>query len=175
MELINISNITMRNSGNAIFIRIGDRARLNQSHQNPGILRDVTISNVTAEITGFDCDVNYPFPAPRPEPRPNPLPASITGQPGAKVQNVTLSNFNLIYVGDATKPVVAKEAVPESPDAYPEYDQFGELPAWGLYVRHAEGLTLRDWRLQLRGKDSRPAIVYDDVTGLREEGVDIVA
>lgn len=175
MELINISNITMRNSGNAIFIRIGDRARLNQQHQNPGVLRDVTISNVTAEITGFDCDAGYPFPAPRPEPRPNPLPSSITGQPGAKIQNLTLSNFNLIYIGDATKPeaVVAKEAVPECPEVYPEYDQFGELPAWGLYVRHVEGLTLRDWRLQHRGKDPRPAIVYDDVRGLREEGVEV--
>ena len=45
------SNLTMRNVGNPLFIRMGDRGRIFQEAQKrPGIgtLRDVTITNVYA-------------------------------------------------------------------------------------------------------------------------------
>jgi hypothetical protein len=40
---------------------------------------------------------------------------------------------------------------------------FGELPASGLYVRHAAGLVLRDVRVRTVLADPRPALVLDDV------------
>ena len=44
---------------------------------------------------------------------------------------------------------------------------FGELPAWGFYVRHAEGLQMKNVVLKLKKFDYRPAIVFDDVDGLK--------
>jgi hypothetical protein len=43
---------------------------------------------------------------------------------------------------------------------------FGELPAWGFYVRHAQGIEFRNLRLSLKEADFRPAVVLDDVRGL---------
>mgnify|MGYP000560200848 CR=1 FL=1 len=41
---------------------------------------------------------------------------------------------------------------------------FGELPAWGFYVRHVNGLTLDQIELKIEEPDYRPAFVFDDVT-----------
>ena len=51
-------------------------------------------------------------------------------------------------------------------DTYPEFSQFKELPAWGLFIRHAKGITLENVHLVAESKDYRPAIVADDVQGL---------
>ena len=52
--------------------------------------------------------------------------------------------------------------VPERIDDYPEFSMFGELPAWGFYVRHVENITFRRVRLSLAADDFRPAFVFDD-------------
>ena len=46
---------------------------------------------------------------------------------------------------------------------------FGELPAWGLYVRHVDGLTLNNVSLRIKAPDYRPAIVLDDVLQFKTE------
>ena len=58
---------------------------------------------------------------------------------------------------------------------YPESTMFGNLPSWGLYVRHAKNVGLRDVVFELKGGDARPTVVLDDVhgavlDGLRAEG-----
>jgi hypothetical protein len=176
MEQIAISNVSMRNVGNAFFIRVGDRSRLHHDHSSIGTLRDVSITNVVAEITGFDADANYPFRAPRHDPLPNPLPSSITGLPDAPVSGVSLDNINLIYIGDVIRPealLADHRSVPEGEAEYPEYDQFRELPSWGLYLRHAQDIRISNFRLQLRGKDPRPAVLADDVQDLYISGMGI--
>ena len=55
------------------------------------------------------------------------------------------------------------DGVPENKENYPEFSMFGELPAWGLYVRHVSGLKLKNIRLEAEEKDYRPSIVMDDV------------
>ena len=50
---------------------------------------------------------------------------------------------------------------------------FGELPSWGFYVRHVEGLTMKNVTLRLRDKDFRPALVFDDVHGLHLENMSL--
>ena len=46
--------------------------------------------------------------------------------------------------------------------SYPEFSQFKELPAWGFYIRHAEGITFDNVTFKALKKDYRPAIVMDD-------------
>ena len=57
------------------------------------------------------------------------------------------------------------DAIPEMIDVYPEFSQFKELPAWGLFIRHAKGITFDNVRLVAAEKDYRPAVVADDVQG----------
>jgi hypothetical protein len=40
---------------------------------------------------------------------------------------------------------------------------FGELPAWGLYIRHAANVTLKNVKLFCHNPDYRPGIVADDL------------
>ena len=55
------------------------------------------------------------------------------------------------------------DKVPEMPKAYPEFSQHMELPAWGFFIRHVDGLTMRNIKLTALKKDYRTAIVMDDV------------
>jgi hypothetical protein len=56
--------------------------------------------------------------------------------------------------------------VPELPEKYPEGRMFGELPAYALYARHVEGLTLIAVHPRTEREDARPAAVFDDVRSL---------
>ena len=56
-------------------------------------------------------------------------------------------------------------------EKYPEFSMFGELPSWGFYVRHVEGITFRNVHLSLRDSDFRPAFVFDDVHQLTMDQV----
>ena len=51
---------------------------------------------------------------------------------------------------------------------------FGELPAWGFYVRHVEGLKMKNIRLECVESDFRPALVFDNVQGLNLNNIRIV-
>ena len=63
-------------------------------------------------------------------------------------------------------PLWRKGDVPEQIDKYPEFTMFGELPSWGLYLRHIRNITLKNVQLSLKADDFRPEIVEDDVEGL---------
>ena len=55
--------------------------------------------------------------------------------------------------------------VPESKSAYPSSIIFAKgLPAWGLYVRHADNVRLENTDFELVGEDRREKVVADDAT-----------
>ena len=66
----------------------------------------------------------------------------------------------------ATKMGRRLDQVPENEAAYPEFSMFGELPAWGLYVRHASGIRLLHCAFRHPQAGFRPSLVFDDVKGL---------
>ncbi|MEM7037401.1 MAG: glycoside hydrolase family 28 protein, partial [Bacteroidota bacterium] len=108
----------------------------------------------------------------------NIFPSSITGIPGHPVENVVLENIEITYPGRgnpayANLPVNRLTDVPENVGDYPEFSMFGELPAWGLYVRHATGITMRNWKMRIRKPDYRPAMIFDDVKKLDGQGVEL--
>lgn len=103
--------------------------------------------------------------------RHNVFPASITGIPGHHVENLVLENIHVSYEGGS---VVSEnevalsdaERIPEAVSDYPEFSMFGELPAWGLYARHVQGLTMKKVVFEMRGADHRVPMLMLDVTGL---------
>ena len=56
------------------------------------------------------------------------------------------------------------DRVPEMPKAYPEFSQFKELPAWGFFVRHVDGITFKNVRLTAQKSDYRLPFVLDNVS-----------
>jgi hypothetical protein len=100
------------------------------------------------------------------------------GLPGREVTNVTIKNVTIVYPGGGN-PHYAKvgltpkelDAIPEMPDAYPEFSQFKELPAWGFYLRHAKNITFANITLTAQKPDYRPAIVTDDVENMTLTGM----
>ncbi|MFN0171260.1 MAG: glycoside hydrolase family 28 protein [Bryobacteraceae bacterium] len=137
------SNLTMRDVGTPIFVRLGNRGR-GMTEPRPGILQNVSISNVVA--TG------------------SLVTSSITGLPGHMVRRVSLENINISMKGGHGK--MESLEVPELPEKYPEAWMFGSLPAYGFYARHVEGLTLRNVQVRWEEADARPGMVFDDVKDL---------
>jgi len=108
----------------------------------------------------------------------NPFPASIAGIPGYSIENVVLENIEITYPGRASKgmaylPLSRLKDVLENIKGYPEFTMFGELPSWGFYVRHVNGIQMKNIKLTLEKEDFRPAFVFDDVKELRMENIAI--
>ena len=63
--------------------------------------------------------------------------------------------------------------VPEAVQDYPEFSMFGELPSYGFYVRHVNGIQMKNIKLTLEETDFRPAFIFDDVQNLKMEAIEI--
>ncbi|BAV06476.1 polygalacturonase [Filimonas lacunae] len=167
IDNINIQGVTAKNTGNAIFIRLGKR----RAEREPGTLSKVYIGNVKVEVPAGKPDAGYHFEGPRELFEHNTFPSSITGIPGHAVNDITLENVEIVYSGVNRKEVAtintdSLHIVPENIAAYPEYSMFRELPAWGFYVRHANGITMKNVKLSYTGEEFRTACIFDDVNGL---------
>jgi polygalacturonase len=147
LEDVTITNITMRDVMNSpIFLRLGRRMR-GPAGAPLGQLRRVIISNVTA----WNADPRYA--------------SIIAGLPGRDIEDVKLSNIRIIYQGGGTSQQATAQP-PERETNYPEPSMFGELPAYGLYLRHVNGLELNNVEVSHLKEDLRPAFVLEDVKSI---------
>lgn len=170
IENILVDGMKARNTGNAIFVKLGNRAG-----DGTGYIRDVTLKNFDVELAAGRPDGDYDIRGPEVSYFHNPFPSSITGYPGHPVQGVVLDSIRIVAPGNASKGMayVRVDEVPENEKNYPEFTMFGELPAWGFFFRHVDGLTLRNVDLVYVREDFRSPIVKDDVWNYQEEGVSI--
>ncbi|HSN07978.1 MAG TPA: glycoside hydrolase family 28 protein [Hanamia sp.] len=146
LEDVTISNITMRDIGNApLFIRIGARMR------GPGSIpigecRRIIISNIVA----YNVDDKQG--------------AIISGLPGHYIHDLQLSNIRIYYKGGEPKEA-AKNSVPEHEKDYPEPDSWKTMPSYGFYIRHVKNLKMHDVQVSYLKDDYRPPFILDDVKG----------
>ncbi|WP_281233960.1 glycoside hydrolase family 28 protein [Flavobacterium gelatinilyticum] len=173
IENIKVSNVTAVNTGNAILIRLGHR-----NGDKPGYIKNVSIKNVKAQIPFGRPDIDYDLRGPEVDYFHNPFPASIAGIPGHSIENVILENIEIIYPGRASKgmayhPLSRLKDVKENIKGYPEFTMFGELPSWGFYVRHVNGIEMKNIKLILDKEDFRPAFVFDDVKKLAMKEINV--
>ena len=162
LEDIEVAGVRARNTGNAIFLRLGQRNATRQ----PGVLRNVVLRDFDVEIPAGKPDEGYEHAGPPLKVAANVIPASIVGLPDRPVENIVLRNIHLTYGGGARRdraeiPLDRLIDVPEKRDAYPEFSMFGELPAWGFYLRHARGVRFENVTLRLQSPDFRSAVVVD--------------
>jgi polygalacturonase len=167
VENIVVDSLRSINTGNVIFLRIGERRA-----GKKGKMSNISISNVYAEVPSTKPDAGYNYEGPVEDMPRNISPSSIVGLPDAIIENVTLKNIEINYPGGGN-PSFAKvgldelDKVPEMAASYPEFSMFKELPAWGFYVRHTKGITFENVLLVCSRKDYRTALVLDDVTGAK--------
>ena len=133
-----------------------------------GTLKNVVLKNITVEVPWGRPDLEYDMRGPTLPFFHNTFPASITGMPGYPVENLVLENITISYPGRGHKamayaPLDRLDAIPENSSHYPEFSMYGELPAWGFYLRHVDGLIMKNIQLSIEESDYRPAMVLDDV------------
>jgi len=163
VENIEVDSLRSLNTGNVIFLRIGERKT-----GKKGRMENIFISNVYAEVPATKPDAGYSYEGPVEDMPRNISPSSIVGMPDVPIKNVTLKNVEIHYPGGGN-PHFAKvgldelDKVPELAGNYPEFSMFKELPAWGFYIRHAEGINFENVTLICEKEDYRTAIVLDDV------------
>lgn len=149
LDRVNVSNVTMKNVGGCIFIRLGHRARkYHQEMEKPpvGVVRNISISQVQA--VGIDS-----------------IGCAITGLPYHPVENVNLNNIRITFRGGGSAELASRK-VEELPDKYPEYNMFGGLPAYGFYCRHVKNLKFSQVELDFAHPEQRPAFSAEDVHDL---------
>jgi len=172
LEDVTVDGIAAHHVGCALFLRLGQR-NMHVAKDTPvGRFQNVSLKNIKADIAFERADLHYEVRGPALNAFFNPIPASITGLPDAPLKGISLENIEINYPGRANKGLAYRPyhqlfLVPQERDAYPEYTMFGELPAYGLYVRHVRGLQLKNIRLNSREADFRPALVLEDVQGLQ--------
>ena len=148
LEDVEVRGIVMREVTTApLFLRLGDRGR-GPAGTGVGSLRRISIRDV--EATGIDAR----------------FAATIAGLPGNRIEDVELRNLRFVYAGGIEAPVATPPILAE---AYPEPSMFGITPAWGLWVRHADRVSLRDVRLETERPDARTQILAE-AAELHREG-----
>ena len=171
MENIEVSNIKAKNTGNAVFLRLGQRHT-----KTAGQMRNIYIHDIEVEVPAGRPDEGYPHPGPLVTEPHNLMPSSIVGIPGHSIENVRLENIRIVFAGGGTcakacMPLDSMHKVPERISDYPEFSMFGELPAWGFYCRHVKGLTFKNIRLVLSKEDYRAVFAFDDVQQVQQKRV----
>jgi polygalacturonase len=154
IERVSFSNISLRNiKGAAIVVRLGARGTTYRQNvvAKRGSMKDVMFSQIQGTRIGA-------------------IGCAISGVPGQTIENLVLRDISLEFTGGGTAEI-AKRAVPENVKGYPGVDTFGQLPAYGFFVRHAKNVTFDHVRLSFAGEDHRPAVVCDDVAGVTFTGL----
>lgn len=156
IEDFSATNITLRNVGYPIFIRLGDRPDRSPA-PHLGLIQDISISNVTA--TGS---------------KKSSLILGLEEKPIGP--GINLSNMDITYEGGGSRAALYRDIpeIRESDPAYPDpqYLLDGEAPSYGLFLRHVDGLTLDNVHLGFEESDLRPAVFCEDVDNLVLSGFD---
>lgn len=144
IEDVSISNITMRDTVDSpIFIRLGSRMR-GPAGMQVGAIRRVNISDVVSSSTStLICSM-------------------IAGIPNHKIEDVKLSNILIQHSGGGTK-IDAARHLEEKEKEYPEPTMFGNTPAHGFFIRHAENVEINHCKVISSADDARACFVLNDV------------
>ena len=139
---IYVDNIIIDGVLAPLFIRLGNRNRYGGKDLMGGI-DGVEIKNIVAT------DVQ--------------LPSIITGvKDSGKVlsaTNISIDNFNVKYL-ESREMILFSKRVKEHPAVYPDVWMFGDVPAYGIYIRHAE-VDLSNINITPRQANRRKEIVRD--------------
>lgn len=129
---VTVKNLLLADTGQPIYIRLAKRDR---GGLGVGSIRNILIENV--RIIGTHGTGG----------------STICGVKGHNIENVTLKNITMEMPGGLDE----IPAHPREKDtSYPQSNQFGKTPAYGLYIRHARNIKLSNIKAGYRKTDARP-------------------
>lgn len=147
---ITVRNIQMDQVTCPLFIRLCNRNKYKDEEKNmAGSIENILIENVTASgaelpmiISGvkYKGKINY-------------------------IKNVTLQDIHVTY-RESAENVNLRGAVPEYAKVYPENWRFKDVPAYGLWVRHTDGISISAVHVIPRTANEREQFVYEDVLNI---------
>jgi len=144
-EDITFTGITMRDVDAPFFLRLGARLRGPKPQTVVGDMKRIVISNVMSSGA-------------------TQLPSIIAGVPGHPVEDLKISDVYLQQIGGAGAEMAAIQPA-EGAEKYPEPTMFGDLPATGIFARHAKNVEVSNVEIATKNSDARPAFYFDDVDG----------
>ncbi|MFI6503212.1 glycosyl hydrolase family 28 protein [Nonomuraea typhae] len=156
IEDVRYTGISLTKTTTPVFMKIGERRRCPGSPP-AGRIRDITLTNVTG--TGLTA------PEPSGTTGGPELTSTITGLPAVDIgPGITLDGVKLTVPGG--HPASDANRVPaEFPTTYPPRD-YGTRPAFGIWSRHVQGLSVKG-EMRVDENDDRPAFIVDDGSDIR--------
>jgi polygalacturonase len=127
---ISISHIEMNSMACPLFIRLCNRNGDNKVElDGKGEIENISVKNIKAR------DVEIPI--------------MIMGIPNQKIRNVKLENFDVKYATGKDY-CDFRFKIPEQEKEYPECNRFRNINAYGIFVRHAENINLKNIKIKPR-------------------------
>lgn len=78
-----------------------------------------------------------------------------------RVKDIHIRELCAVY-RDNQEELHPEQTVYENVRDYPENNAFGDVPAYGLYIRHGENVTVEDCHIVPRSMNQRECIVWED-------------
>ena len=145
LEDVTITNLSMRDIANApIYVRLGARLR-GPDPITIGAARRIKISNVVAHNVAAESGI------------------LLVGEPGHPIEDISLSNIFIDYVGGGTKEQADREVPAFEKDRYPEPSRLGTIPSWGMFARHVKNLDVSHVEFRVAKEDLRATVQLDNV------------
>jgi glycosyl hydrolase family 28 len=161
MENVTFSNLILKDVTGPISIGLGagtprpGQSPTAQSERPPGIIRNLRFDGIRATVVSEGRQhADLPF---KSEFRPGETRTCIVvnGAGGGLIEGIALRDVHVAFGGGGT----TDEARREVPMMAGEYFEIGTPPAYGLYARNVQGLTLDNVRFTVATPDRRPAVV----------------
>ncbi len=146
IDNLNISDVEISNSAQAIFVLLADRKRTVPGRK----ARIGTISNIHFKnIRGKNFTQQYP--------------SIITGIPGHNIQNITFEDLDLVLKGGIQ---TTDQTVMEYDGQYPEGYKYGNTNAYGFFIRHTDQVKFVNCNISSELPDAREWLVQEDVKNI---------
>lgn len=147
---ITFKNIAFKDVGSPIFILLGDRGETPKSDVHKiGTIDGVHFENVTGNAMRYNWA--------------SPISGLVKNGTTYALKNLSFTNVTITNKGGMGN---VPADPPEYVGQYPDPNLWGNMPAYGMFVRHADGVTLTNSTPLVTGSDARQGIVSRNVTGL---------
>jgi hypothetical protein len=154
---VSYDDITMTNVSFPIFVSTSSLLR--GPNKTPGHAENIRFRHITASnlVAGNG-------------PSPQNVAVVISGQEGIPHRGVVLENVKITFPGGGSRSGDPPEGNTLKGEAAYNPRFITPMPAYGLFVRHAQGIELHDVKLDFSAADQRPAAIARDVDGLLFDG-----
>lgn len=148
--------IEFAHTGGAFFVYLAQQAVTHPIGDVPklGSMNDVTFTDITGSTSSW---MNSPH-------QGSLITGHVFNNVTYPIRNLAFTNVSVAFTGGlGAVPGNPPEAMPNQ---YPESNMFGDLPAWGYYLRHVDGVTFTSCRSSVANADARQGSVTSDVSNL---------